>query len=82
MSGEVMANSDGAAIDELTIREWFMHAELSEAIATHNIVEGILSMRQQGHRHKTRKKRSDAGKAHKSKTDEALPLVFDPKDRT
>lgn len=79
MSGEVMANSDGAAIDEFDIRQWFMHAELSEAIATHNIVEGILSMRQQ--QPKKRKQRSDTGRAHKSRIDEAPLLAFDPKDR-
>lgn len=56
--------------DELDIRNWFMHAELSEAIATHNIVEGILSMRQL--QQPARKRRKDADRLRKPKKDQPL----------
>lgn len=70
--------TDPQNIDELSIRMWFMNAELSEALTTHAIVEGILSMRQQ--QKPQRKRRTDANKP-RNKADQP-PLVFDKGDRS
>lgn len=80
MSGEVMANSAGTAIDDLSVLDWFEHSDLAQAITTHATASGILRMRQQ--QPTKRKRRSDIGRAHKSKTEGALPLVFDKADRS
>lgn len=45
MSGEVMANSDGAAIDDLDVLDWFEHAELAQAITTRGQIKTIAGAR-------------------------------------
>lgn len=74
MSGEA---NPVRTLDEFEVRQYFMTADLTEALTTHAICEGILSARQQ---QPAKRKRRDSGVKRK-KDDQQLSIAPPDLDR-